>query len=286
MTVCIASFCEQTKSIFAISDHMISTGDMSVDFGAIKFRRINPHWMAMFAGNDVSTVVPVLRRVRRLLPDREVFLEAVGTAFQVAIQEQITSRVETSILAPYGMNTPQFVQDGLRNLGQELFARLAYQMAEVSLDIMFLVFGFEEGQPHIFTVDGRGAVANHDISGFWAIGSGCTNALGTLFSLRLPLVFLPEGGVLYTLAKAKFNAESAFGVGRRTVGLKMQSGGSGYSIAHEEIETLREVWEAERPFDYTQEANTAATAIIEVARKREAPPEVDDAPSVQPPQLN
>jgi len=262
MTVCIASFCRVENSILAVSDHMISTGDMSVDFGTVKFRPIHQDWIAMFAGNDVSTVVPVLRRVVALLGNDTVALEIISQAFIVAIQEQITSKAEVSVLAPYGLNTAQFVQDGLRNLGQELFTRLAYQLAEISLDIMFLVFGYEGDEPHLFTVDGRGSLDNHDLNGFWAIGSGCTNALGTLFSVRLPLIFLPEGGVLYTLAKAKFNAERAPGVGKMSMGIKMQSGGrAGLSITNDEMETLRRVWEAERPFDYSPEAAKAYEAI-------------------------
>jgi hypothetical protein len=75
-------------------------------------------------------------------------------------------------------------------------------------------------------------------------------------------------------------------VGKKTVGIKLASDGSGYSITNDEIETLRMVWEAERPFDYTPEANKAATAIIETAKKRTAERENDDARSGQPPKLN
>jgi hypothetical protein len=120
MTVCIASISTDDKSIFAVSDHMLSTGDMSVDFGAIKFRPIHNNWIAMFSGNDVSTVVPVLRRVQMLISAYTVFPEVISRAFQTAIQEAITSREEVSILLPFGLTMEQFTRDGLRNPGQEL----------------------------------------------------------------------------------------------------------------------------------------------------------------------
>src|SRR6266566_6040599 len=66
MTVCIASLCGGEDCIIALSDRMLSMPAMSLDDLTAKFRAIGSRWMAMYAGNDVSPVVPIMKAVREV----------------------------------------------------------------------------------------------------------------------------------------------------------------------------------------------------------------------------
>jgi hypothetical protein len=217
MTVCIASICSREDCIVGVSDKMLSMPTMSTDERGIKYAAIGSSWIAMFAANDISPVVPILKAVQQAAAPATC--EDIVGAFKSAIRKENVAKSEANVLSRFDMNMAEFRREGLSSLGPELFTRLAYEIEQVSLDLTFLVFGFEgtgERTPHIFTIDGRGEVSYHDIVGFWAIGSGQTSALGTLFGLRGPLVYKSIADILYLLTKAKFSAESALGVGKDT----------------------------------------------------------------------
>jgi hypothetical protein len=199
MTVCIASICRDSGGdcIVGITEKMLSMSTASADDLAIKFTSAGDRWVAMFAGNDISPVVPIFKTVKssasRITKET---LEEIVDLFRTAIQER-TKRAEAIVLSRFDLDMSEFRREGLVNLGSELFTRLAYEIEQVSLDLTFLVYGFEgteNPQPHIFSINGSGEVSYYDIGGFWAIGSGQTSVLGTLFGARGSVTYkeLPE----------------------------------------------------------------------------------------------
>lgn len=273
MTVCIASFCStlREKTIIGITDSMLSTVDMSADNVAIKFFAFGNKWCAMYAGNDISPVTPIKKFVRdRFRPTTvgETLPDAIG-AFREAFRLQLSDRIESQILAPFGMNMPQFLSVGLAQFGPEIFSRLVYEIENVKLDLSFLVLGFDGDTPHIFVVKDQGDVSHYDTPGFWAIGSGQTSALGSLFSRQssISLIHGPMYEVLYALCKAKFNAETALGVGRNATAFVLEADGSRYLINTPYIEKVKEIWEKVRPPDISQEAKIEVPKIIKEAKR-------------------
>ena len=68
MTICIAAFCqhEDRQMVICVADHMVSMGGYySADDMTRKADPIGGNWCAMFAGDDISPVVPILRRMQR-----------------------------------------------------------------------------------------------------------------------------------------------------------------------------------------------------------------------------
>ncbi|MGD0790163.1 MAG: hypothetical protein ABR920_00210 [Terriglobales bacterium] len=61
MTVCIAGISQST--LIAMCDMMVSTGEFAADNMALKFRDLHPDWKAMFAGHDVTRIVPLIEKV-------------------------------------------------------------------------------------------------------------------------------------------------------------------------------------------------------------------------------
>jgi hypothetical protein len=271
MTVCIASICSGQDCIIAVSDKMLSTATVSMDVLGIKFAAIGASWMAMFAANDVSPVVPILKAVQNAAAPTtcEETLEDIVGAFRSAIRKENVTKSEANVLSRFDMNMAEFRREGLSSLGPELFTRLAYEIEQVSLDLTFLVFGFEgtdTRKPHIFTIDGRGEVSYHDIVGFWAIGSGQTSALGALFGTRSPIVYKSLPHTLYLLTKANFSAESALGVGEDTNVLVLHANRERYLIPASNVSELKKVWEASRGPDVPEEANDVASRSLEDAK--------------------
>ena len=245
---------------------------MSVDDLAVKFSAIGNSWMAMFAGNDISPVVPIFKEVRAAVVSTncQETLEDIVGYFKSAIQKQMATKAETTTLSKFGLDITEFRRNGLSDLGPELFTRLAYEIEQISLDLIFLIFGFDgaDKEGHIFTVDGIGEVSYYDIGGFWAIGSGQTSALGTLFGTRTPVPYNDLSDAFYLLAKAKFSAETAIGVGRETTAMILQSNSERYLLHAPEMQKIKEKWEASRGPDVPNGVNEIASKLLTEAKAK------------------
>jgi hypothetical protein len=279
MTVCIVSHSYPTNAFVAVADEMLSMSDMSADNLAIKSFAVGNTWMCMFSADELSPVVAISNTVKSQV-SAIATLEEVINVFQSAFRKELVAKAESSVLAPFNMSMADFRTSGLASFGPEIFSRMFYQIEQLFLDVTFLVYGFENTKPHIFTIQNKGEVSHFDQPGFWAIGSGQTSALGSLFSLTGPSVCVKSlENVLYLLCKAKFNAESARGVGQNTTAIILKSNGNRFLIFKDAVGKLKEIWIANRPPAIPQGAEETAKALIQGAAKprgtRSRSPKVD-----------
>jgi hypothetical protein len=267
MTVCIAAHCFTENCIALTSDTMITTRDTSSDFTSVKTEPVGRTWIAMFAGNDITSVGLIFAEVHRLLHEANDDDTAanVRTAFTIAFQTELRKKSENEILQPLGYSLKEFKEVGLVQLGPEHFSRLVYQIQEQSLDLEFLVAGFDGGNAHIFTVTSPGTIADYTAVGFWAIGVGQTNALGSLFNSQSMFVADMET-TIYRLCEAKFNGENAAGVGKKTVLTILASDGNRRSLLRE-VDDLRAPWEATRALKVPEDGWTKASEIWAKVKK-------------------
>jgi hypothetical protein len=243
MTVCIASYCYTERCFVCAVDQMLSTGDMSSESGAMKFSGLGSRWACMFACNDIAPIKPMIREVRAALYDPDIVetREEVVAAFKNAYDNQKKRKIEATVL-PHGMNLDEFYEKGLERLGADTFTRILAQIQSVQLDISFLVCGFSGSEPCLFTICDPGCECDYDILGFYAIGSGSNNALGSLFNLKgTPLNYRPLAEIVYRVCEAKFYAESAQGVGKTTTAF-IVSETDRYIL--QDLEPLHAVWDA------------------------------------------
>lgn len=254
---------------------MLSMSDMAADSLAIKSFALGSNWLCMFSANDMSPVISIRNEILSQLSDH-ISLEKLVAAFQSAFRKELVTRAECSILAPFGITMERFLQTGLSKLGSEIFSRLFYQIECLSLECVFLVHGFHDGEYHLFTIQNRGEVAYFDQPGFWAIGTGQTSALGSLFSFHgsLSVIFCSLEETLYLACKAKFNAESAPGVGKRTTALILYADGNRVIIHDDKLSELKKSWEATRISDVPPDAMHSAQEILgEVKALRKVVPD-------------
>ena len=258
-----------------------STGDMSADDSARKIQKIVPGWNAMFAGNDMSHLTPIRISVgKRLAVSEPITVEAVTEAFVNAYKEQLKLKAETEVLGTLGYTLEDFKANGLEQLGAEAFGRLLYEIQQQAIDLTFLVAGFDGDQAHIFTVTSPGKVDHYSELGFWAIGSGQTHALGSLFNLKRRIRFIARGSALYRLCEAKFNAENALGVGRATAISVIEPEKKQQLIYG--AEALRPIWEKTRVIEVPPDATEVAGKLLEPEPTPEAPSQPDSSQSPKP----
>jgi hypothetical protein len=269
MTVCIVSYSMDAKAFVGACDRMLSVGQVtSQDDATAKFLGLGQNWLSLFSANNISSVTPILASVRRTLTPiecKETLDDAIN-AFKVAFQNEKKKNIEARIL-PHGMSLEEFYQSGLEKLGTDIFSRVFTQIESFDLEVEFLVFGFSEGTPHIFTFSDPGIEKHFDIAGCWAIGSGANAAIASIFGLKgAPIRFRQLHEVIYRVCEAKFYSESAHGVGKETNALYFAGGKDRYVFS--DIASLRQLWESTSNRPLPDGTKLLVDAMVETAKNR------------------
>src|SRR5271170_133168 len=252
VTICIAAKSRKDESIVAICDKMLSYGDLvpATEGAAEKAFWVHRFWYAMIA-DDPTLATPIIRCVQKHLAeepaDKLRTLEEMKIAFRAAFKEQLQQEVEDRVLRVHRMNLTEFKQNGFQIFGTQEFGRLNNEIGSFNLPIQFVVFGIGAGRfGHIFEVNSpTGAlIAEQDVKGYSAIGSGQYMAMGSL--VARPLSQLSVDHLIYRLCEAKFAAETASGVGKETAMMVLYQNGSVKVVPPSLINTIRSFWEHER----------------------------------------
>lgn len=218
VTVCIASICDPGRVIVAVCDSKLSTGYTSSDRVTLKARRLSKSWGFMFAGEDVSPIVPIEEALQEELKSRPNKLPEVVSLARKAYQEQLQVKATT----------------------------LNASLQDTSLGLELLIFGYDErSNAHIFTVfDPNAEVAYHDVVGFCAIGSVGYAARSMLYFYGQNKLTHLSTAIYHTLT-AKFMAESASDVGKDTFTVVLERDGKAVPLPLIHVESIRDVWEEE-----------------------------------------
>jgi 20S proteasome alpha/beta subunit len=230
---------------------MISTQSFSGDAITLKISSVHSDWAMMFASSELGHVGPIYGAVQRELGDTSQ--KATGRRVRevvLAKYAQAHRRKADSILAPLELDLDSFKKEGRQILGQEIFAQYWATLNELSLNSSFLVAGYDEETriPSIFEVSKLGEAVSHDPVGFWAIGTGASNALAILFFHSFNK-FVGRERAIYHICEAKFMAESAAGVGKDTLLVEMRASGDEirkidkYELSPEFVSEIRQWWE-------------------------------------------
>ncbi len=248
MTVCIAAVHQPSRAIVTVSDLMLADEYSSRERGSLKVWPLTtPHrWYCLYADSP-SAFSPIQRQAFMLLLDKEVpSLVDVKSAVELAYQMEIGHNIERDVLGPLAMSRQQFKDDGLSQLGPDIFARKVIEVESVQLPLQLLVFGFHGGAgnalAHIFSVNERGQCSERDMEGFFAIGTGSWAALGSLSAKPGFSYAKTVEEVIYDVCEAKFVSETSRYVGRDTFVFIAFEDGRECRFAGPQLERLRSVW--------------------------------------------
>lgn len=214
MTVCAAAICDDGESIVAICDRRMSLGYTSTD-ALLKACLVDPNhrWLALYAGDDIGRVVPILRDVK--------------------------SRLNSP-----GIRTVPEVEKAFR---AACAADLADRGPGAKPECEFLVCGFgpdmtDGSDAALFCVE-SGEQAQHWDS-YAAIGSGSTAAILSLSfhdygpATQLPIAF-------YLMCEAKFMADKAEGISPQTWLFGLGPAGIRFRGGEKAVRSVREIWSGE-----------------------------------------
>lgn len=280
MTVCIGAISGDGE-IVMVSDRLMSLSDFSVDTVAVKIQHIHADWAALFATDDASVVPLILREIGDSFADSvgnwnvKVPIDVVIACLRSGFQRARQQRASDLYLSPLGLSLDTFYQDGPSRLGKTQFALVRQAVEQANLNTRLLVCGFDDCDlPHVLTIDDPGVVGEHDVIGYWAVGSGAYQALGSL-AFRRHSKAEDTISTLYNLCEAKFAAESAPGVGVDTVAVIQRGDRSTTTVGKNQIQLLRSEWETiGRPRPLTgatkRKIQQAIDSTVQQAREKRA----------------
>lgn len=242
MTCCVAALCDKNKSIVLISDKMLGTGMIESEPNITKMVSLHKNWRAMFAGNDIVQVSPIVDAIRAKLrgitaPTLKQMTEAVYASYS----EERSSQSEAMYLAPRGWTLKQFNSSKASILPEATREDLLTNISSVEVEVSLLVAGFDNrGIGHIFSVDDsiyqqRGKPRIQDLPGYHAIGSGGDAAM-YMMAYRAYSPVMPLRIALYYAVEGKYFGEKSGGVGTKTDAVILRSGQRPFKLTTKALE--------------------------------------------------
>lgn len=217
MTICAAAVCEDGRGIVAVCDRMAGQGATSME-SILKATRIHgTRWVALIAGEDVGFAPGIMRRVREQLAETQGTPDEVREAFEEQCAYELRSKIRT-ILSRWQLTIEQLF-DPEAAIDKPFRAELIARISAVTLECSFLVCGFGprlSDEATIFEIGSAGQIREFsEPTSFWAIGAGGRHAIESFVRRGYgPRTKFPVA--VYCACEAKFSAENAPGVGRRT----------------------------------------------------------------------
>ena len=159
----------------------VAVGLFTAENAALKTDQITADWMIMFAGDDITSVLRVIRRSRSKLGalghqlSDVVPCDVVARATVDAFQEGRRQRASDQWLSPFGITLDRFLIGGQELLGDSETAVLRERIEMSELGCELLVFGFDsavgdgKGFAKLFTVSDPGVFRDYHMPGYWAI---------------------------------------------------------------------------------------------------------------------
>jgi 20S proteasome alpha/beta subunit len=274
VSVCIAVICEGGKKIVCVTDNKVSFEDFSAENAVWKSYPIADRWTALYAGNDVEHAMPILRAAGKVSLEmprklkRRLTLTEVVFNLEEAYSEHLQSHIERKILRKHGLDTETFLKSGKLKITQEVYGKVWDRIDKTEFSLIFLACGFDEdGEAHLFVVNGQGVSGDHEALGYFAVGSGAPAAMSVLSFHRSRndlSIFSTVGQATYVALTAKFMAESHGEVGTSTVVQVLSNDPERATqyVSSAGVATVRKLWNAKGSPRVPKDAEDLVSKLI------------------------
>ena len=210
MTIVLASIADDGNAIIMASDRMLSMPELTYQFehDSPKIRNVGKYLVGYagtttFADDILSHDYGTQNTIR-------AFVEALST-FYIKYGNRIASRV---LLESLGLDLETFNANP-QNYPAPMQEMIYNKLGEEKLNVNFIVCGYDQDQPKIYTISQYGIYGTAHSVGYTAIGIGETHA--THFYMVNGFKFnTPLKEAIFFAFRAKKSAEIAAGVGKRT----------------------------------------------------------------------
>lgn len=180
MTLCMAAACQEKGELRIVSwaDTRGETGWAGADTAYKYDYAVRPNWPVLMAG-ELSKAKEFAATCRSVLRAKDFTADNIYDKLNEAAtvhKEKLTERLVRKRL---GIPFNRFLTKGEKELTSEVRNRTWYAIEELDFGAGLIVFGFIQGVPHIFSIDGEGEVSRRE--NFVAIGTGCVTAQSVLY---------------------------------------------------------------------------------------------------------
>jgi hypothetical protein len=257
VTACIGIACDSIagrSKIVLISDRQLHFGGTSTETG-LKTMSLCSNWRALFAGDDISMVMPVISAASfKLRNGSNQQWSEVSAAMLEAFQAVRRRQIESTYLSSWGWTVEEFLKKGKVALPENHFQNLIYDIERFDLGCQFLACGLTDvfpdsdailSFPSMFYIHNPGVLIPVDDSlGYGAVGSGATLAIAYLAQrMQKPTLSLEES--VYNGIVAKRLAERSMGVGQDTIVEIMRPKNREQILDAEKIGAISTIWKDE-----------------------------------------
>lgn len=240
MTICIAALYEQNEGIVAISDRMLTAGDIEFEQDSLKMEMLGKNCIALLAG---SALVPtdVFRQLPTKVKKQGGSIDTVVDSLKDAFVKVRTKRIDERVFRPRNLSIQDF-RTKRDQIGSELYFMLEGSLTDSDsrLSVYIIVATHDADGAHICYIQDPGTSDPFDAIGFCTIGSGEDHAINAFVRANYTKNMAFEQ-VLYLIYEAKRKAEVAPGVGRQCDIVVVDSRGV-QTLDDEVLTSLEEVY--------------------------------------------
>ncbi|MCH8877631.1 MAG: hypothetical protein IIA89_12530 [Chloroflexi bacterium] len=214
MTQLIGAICEDGKTVIAVSDRMVSTGDMTLTFEhpRMKAERLTEKAIVLTAGTVHEP--DLLRQAREKAKGKDRILEIADVVKDV-YQDVREKHIVDEVLRPHtGLTSLADWRNEQKNLHDHLVISLNEEIANYGLGLTLMLVGFDD-EGHLIRINDPGTYRSYDNLSYCCLGMGNRHADNTFAWYRYSRLF-PVNDALYIAFEAKKKAEMAGGVGSST----------------------------------------------------------------------
>lgn len=214
MTQLIAVLCDDGKTVIALTDRMVSTGDMTLAFEhpRLKAIKISPKAIVLTAGTVHEP--DVLRQAQDEAKGKDRILE-IAEILKKSYQDMREKHIVDEVLRPLaGLKSFSEWHDKQTTLHDSLVMKLNDGVANYELGLVLILTGVDD-RGHIIRISDPGTYRSFDNLTYCCVGMGNRHAENVFAWYRYSENF-PLNEALYISFEAKKRAEMAGGVGRST----------------------------------------------------------------------
>jgi hypothetical protein len=242
MTICIAAIAKEKNKEYIVfaTDHMVSTMTGAFEHSIKKYRELNKSTVAMLSGQ-----VLLFDDLIKLDGNENDFNEIREKIFE-NFKKKRNEIIKSEIFNIYGIDE-QYFKDALsKQVPNPIIQKILTQVSEFKLKTNILLIGFDGGEARIADISDFHMMDFTSLN-FHSIGSGTIQSDNTL-------LFQKHGkhesliNTIYSVYKAKRNAEVMNGVGKETELLVLNNDTGCRYVNTEQLNVLTEVYEEE--FNY------------------------------------
>jgi len=213
LTVGIVGICDVQKGakIVFSADRQVTT---FVKYeGLPKIRQVTPNCFYLYSTNDDSICTVIVSQIFKRINDLKMPIEKIVQIVSDECRKYRENTIERDVLSKYNLVTNTLHADP-NTLAQEAKKDVLAYSYKFSCE--FVIFGFDKpSSPHIYSVDEKGSIKQHDNSGFETTGAGGDIAFAEL--TKYPYhPYLNLGSAILAIYFAKCESERVSSVGENT----------------------------------------------------------------------